>query len=144
MTDSLPEMPEFGSEARIPLVVPDLTPLKRHCPEKNKEGNPCKVPPLKDSDYCLGHAKRLKLWHHTPSVKGINAPRGHTAKFKSREEILAMISKRLDMVEERYPSLTTPEVIEMFCDLCRTYAVIAKVEVSEDIALRGWRMKGTA
>lgn len=142
--DSLDGTPDFGKPEELPLVVPDLTPVKRVCAEKNKEGNPCRVHPLKDSEYCLGHAKRLKLWHHTPTIPGVKAPRGNTAKFKSREEILAMISKRLDMLEERYPEVTTPEVIEMFCDLCRTYGVIAKVEVAENTVLRGWRMKGTA
>src|SRR5678816_1056385 len=129
--DALDETPEFGKPEELPLVVPDLTPVKRTCLEKNKEGKPCGFHPLKNMDYCLGHAKRLKLWHHTPSIKGINAPRGSTAKFKSREEILTMISKRLDMLEDKWGSVVTPEVIEMFCDLCRTYGVIAKVEVAE-------------
>lgn len=145
--DSLEGMPEFGKE-EIPLVVPDLTPEKRRCSEKNdKTGGPCKVPPLKGETVCLGHAKKLRpdlreKWQWKPRIPGIKAPRGNTQKVKTREEILAMLSRRLDLVEERYGQMCNPEVEQMICDICRTVAVVMKIEVSEELHVKGWRMKG--
>ncbi len=151
--DSLDGMPAFGKE-EIPLVVPDLTPVtpsaKRFCIEKNKTtGAPCKVPPLKGGDRCLGHAKAFSpelshQWKRKPYIPGLKAPRGDTQRVKTREEILAMLSRRLDLVEERFGQICNPEVEQMICDICRTLAVVMKIEVTEDVKVHGWRMKGTA
>jgi hypothetical protein len=150
--DSLQDMPEFGTEARIPLVVPDLAPVpaKRRCVEKNKAGEPCRVPPLKGEERCLGHAKSLSpelrdKWRKSsggiPKLSGAVAKK---AAIKSREDILGLLSHRLDLVSERYGSMSNPEVEDMICNICRTMAVVMRVEASEDVSIRGWRMKGTA
>ncbi len=151
--DPLEGMPEFDKPENIPLVVPDLTPAttsaKRYCIEKNKQGGPCKVPPLKGGDRCLGHAKAFSpelshQWKRKPSIPGLKAPRGSTQGVKTRAEILAMLSKRLDLVDERFGQICNPEVEQMICDICRTIAVVMKIEVTEDVKVHGWRMKGTA
>lgn len=147
--DSLEDMPEFDKPENIPLIIPDNTPteplpVKRQCAEKNKEGNPCRVHPLKDSQYCLGHAKRLKLWKHTPTgIPRLRAPRGNTQGVKTREQILSMLSHRLDLVNERFGEICNPEVEEMICNICRTMAVVMKIEASEDVKIKGWRMAGS-
>jgi hypothetical protein len=155
MSDSLEGMPEFDKPQEIvPLVVPDVD--KPRCTANNKAGNPCSVHPLKGEKYCLGHAKSFipelrdrftkqatAVINAKVSIPGINVPRGRTQKVKSREEILAMLSKRLDLVDERFGAICNPEVEQMICDICRTIAVVMKIEVSEDVKVHGWRMKGT-
>lgn len=155
--DSLEDMPAFDKPENlppptppenVPLVVPD-SPYKRHCIEKNKEGNPCRVPPLKTGDRCLGHSKSLSpelrdQWRRKPKV--LLKQTGGLAKveYLTREEVLSILSKRLKLWVEKYGEVIAPGVDEAICDLARTYAVVAKTEVAENVEIRGWRMKGTA
>jgi hypothetical protein len=151
--DSSEDMPAFGKpEEVIPLVVPDLTPAappeKRRCIEKNKLGEPCRVPPLKGGDRCLGHAKSLSpelrdQWRRkSKGIPKLSGPISKKADFKSREEILGILSHRLDLVTERYGQMSNPEVEDMICNLCRTIALVMKVEAAETAVVHGWRMKG--
>ena len=151
--DSLNEMPEFGKpEEQIPLVVPDLTPVpyvKPRCIEKNKAGEPCRVPPLKGGDRCLGHSKSLSpelrdKWRKKPRMVVSIGNRTVTTKYRSREELLSYLSARLDMIEERFGSICNPEVEEMICNVIRTMTAVLKVDAAEDVKATGWRMKGSA
>jgi hypothetical protein len=155
--DSSEDMPAFGKPEEIPLVVPDLTPVvpatpeKRRCKELNKAGNPCSVPPLKGGDRCLGHAKSLSpelraQWGRKgKGIPKLSGPISKKADFKSREDILGILSHRLDLVTERYGEMSNPEVEEMICNLCRTIATVMRVETAETASVPGWRMavKGT-
>jgi hypothetical protein len=151
---SLEGMPDFDKPENIPLIVPDTTPIteplpvKRHCIEKNKAGEPCKVPPLKGGDRCLGHAKslspelRLQWSRKAAGIPKASGPITKKAAIKSRDEILGLLSHRLDLITQRYRDSSTPEIEDMICNVCRTMAVVMRVEASEDVTVRGWRMKG--
>jgi hypothetical protein len=157
MPDDSLDMPEFDKPDNlppptppeiIPLVVPD-SPYKRHCIEKNKAGNPCRVPPLKGGDRCLGHSKSLSpelrdQWRRKPKVLLKQSGPFSKVDYLSREEVLSILSKRLKLWMEKFGDVMTDGVDEAICDLARTYAVVAKTEVAENAEIRGWRMKGTA
>lgn len=147
--DSLDGMPDFGKpEEIVPLVVPDLTLVK--CVATTKAGKPCPMHPLKGEKYCLGHSKSLSpelrdKWRRASGgIPKLSGPIAKKAAVKSREDILGLLSHRLDLVTERYRDMTNPEVEDMICNICRTLAVVMRVEVSEDVTVRGWRMRGTA
>lgn len=132
----------------IPLVVPDL-PVRRNCIEMSKAGTPCRVAPLKGGDRCLGHAKSLSpelrdQWRRKPKVLlHQNGPKAKV-QYLSREEVLAILSKRLNLWMEKFGAVMADGIDEAICDLARTYAIVAKTEVAENAEIRGWRMKGSA
>lgn len=141
------EMPEFDKPENIPLVVPDLTPIL--CIATTKAGEPCPMRPLKGEKYCLGHAKSISpelrdKWRKKPHLVSRQMGRPCKARYKSREEILEILSKRLDLWVSKFGEAINGEVDEAICNLARTYAAVAKVEVAEGAEVRGWRMKGTA
>ena len=136
---TLPPEPE-----NIPLVVPDLTPVKPHCHGLNKLGGPCSVHPLKGEKYCLGHAKRLapelcaKWKMVTPRgadknrvSKSQRAMRRNTNHY-SKEELMAFLTERLELVKERFGQMVNPETEEMICNLIRTMVAVNKMEVALD------------
>ncbi len=141
------EMPEFDKPENIPLVVPDNTPIL--CIATTKAGEPCPMHPLKGEKYCLGHAKSIApelrdKWRNTPKLVSRQMGRPCRAKYKTREEILEILSKRLDLWMEKFGGVLTEGIDDAICNLARTYAAVAKVEIGEGIEVRGWRMKGTA
>lgn len=150
MSDSLEGMPEFAkpAEENIPLVVPDTS--KPKCEATTKAGTPCSVPPMHGQKYCLGHSKALSpelrdKWRSKrtlPSITKRTLKRDNT--FKSREEILAILSQRLDLILEKWGTIPDVNIEERICDICRTMAVVMKVEAVEDVQAKGWRMRGTA
>lgn len=147
------DMPEFGKPEEIPLVVPDLTPLKRRCESTKKDGvTPCAVPPLKAEKYCLGHAKKLipgmkQKWSGLRGL-GRNVSKTQrtirrTVSHYTKEELLALLSGRLDLVKERFGAMTNPEVEDMICNLVRTMAAVYKIEQAESLTeTPGFRMRG--
>lgn len=152
--DSLEGMPEFTKpEEKIPLVVPDTTPLKPHyCHGTTKAGKPCTFPHTKTSNYCITHdpaitdEKRLE-WKRKPKV--YTKPMGDHShadkpKFKTREEVLAILSRRLDVWMNQFGDVMKAEVDQAICELCKTYAAVYRVESKdgEDATAKGWRMKG--
>jgi len=147
--DSLQGMPEFDRPENIPVViVPDQKPNKKICKATTKAGKPCPMHTVKGSeDYCLGHAKSLdpalrQQWRTKQRV--LLGPVGVAKlKYYSREEVLAILTKRIALWMDRFGDVLTEGVDEAICDLARTYAVVAKVEVAENAEIRGWRMKGT-
>lgn len=156
MTDG--EMPEFGKEDHIPLVVPDLTPevpQKKtrklrvdHCEGFTKVGKPCGFAHQKGRPFCIQHdpaisAEQKQAWRKVPRKPQVS-PMGTQAKYKTREEILEILSKRLDVWMKQFGTIINPDVDEAICNLARTYALVAKVEAAEGVEVRGWRMKGTA
>lgn len=141
-----PDMPAFDKPEIIPLVVPDLTPAvpeKRRCIGKNKAtGNPCKVSPLHGEKYCLGHAKGLapelsakwKMIGRGPAKGAVSRSQRSTRKqvgVMSKDDLLSLLSGRLDLIQERFGQTTTPEVEEMICNVIRTMAAVHKIELPE-------------
>lgn len=149
--DSLEGMPEFEKPAEeiVPLVVPDITPAKPRCEGTKKDGTPCGTPPLKGEKLCLGHAKSIApemrdKWRRIRTgIPRIDKGLPRKNKFYSREDLLDLLSKRLDLVKDRFGDVCNPEVDEMICNIIRTFAAIYKIETAEvDEKAAGWRMKG--
>ena len=150
--DSLEGMPEFDKPENIPLVVPDLsTPVVRSerpkCTATKKDGSACLVPPLRGEKFCLGHAKSIapelrQKW--VALSKGV--PRRPAASRRkvghyTKDELLAYLSERLDLVKERFGEICNPEVDEMICNIVRTMGVIYRIEdASEKEKAKGWRI----
>lgn len=156
--DSLDGMPEFTkpSESEPILIIPDQTPPKKqrklrsdHCQGTKKDGRPCGFAQQKDRPFCIQHdpaisAEQKQAWRKVPRKPRV-APMGVQATFvyKSREEILQILSKRLDVWVKAFGEVLQPGVDDAICDLCRTYAAVAKVELGQGVGeVRGWRMKG--
>lgn len=154
------EIPAFDKPENIPLVVPDLPAEKKprklrvdHCAGTTKHGTPCGFAHQKESLYCIAHDPAISdeqrnQWRKLPK-RPRTGPMGRPplkpeAQYKSREEILEILSKRLDIWMEKFGNILSVGVDDAICDLCRTYAVVAKVEVAEGAEVRGWRMRGTA
>lgn len=151
--DSLEDMPAFDKPENIPLIVPDTTPLsppvKRHCIENNKAGLPCKVPPLKGGDRCLGHAKSFApelrdQWRRKKKVLLRQCGSEAKVEYLTREEVLSILSKRLKLWMKNFGEVISEGVDDAICELAKTYACVARTEVAENVEIRGWRMKGTA
>lgn len=149
MSDSLEGMPEFSKPAEeiVPLVVPDTS--KPKCEATTKAGNPCTVPPMHGEKYCLGHAKslapELRAKWRSLSIgvpKRLPASRRKVGHY-SKEELLAYLSERLDLVKERFGQMCNPEVEETICNIVRTMAVVYRLDTPDaDEKAVGWRAKG--
>lgn len=143
LMDSLEGMPEFDKPENIPLVVPDEA--KPNCQATKKDGSPCSVHPLKGEKYCLGHSKSLSpelraKWSAKRTLPAVSRRNLKAGPYKSREEILSILSQRLDLVLEKWGTIADPNIEERICDLCRTMAVVMKVEVAGDGKVKGWRI----
>lgn len=148
--DPLDGMPEFDKPENIPLVVPDLTPVKPHCQATKKDGvTPCKVPPLKGEKYCLGHSKSLSpelrdKWRRLATgIPKTERTVRRKLPFYDKEDLLGFLSQRLDLVKERFGQMTNPEVEDMICNIVRTMAAVHKIEqVETEKESTGFRMRG--
>lgn len=152
--DSLDGMPDFDKPENIPLVVPDLPekkPRKRRsdsCQGMKKDGTPCGFAHQKDRPFCIQHDPAIsyeqkQAWRKKPRKPRVLPMSNNQAVYLSREEILAILSKRIKVWMDRFGETIAAGVDESICDLCRTYAAVAKVELSEGVGeVRGWRMKG--
>ena len=149
MSDSLEGMPEFDKPENIPLVVPDKRKLRSdHCAGIKKDGTPCGFAHQKTSAYCIQHdpaisAEQKQAWRKVPRKPRVVPHRTQNVTYKSREEILAILSKRLDVWIREFGDVMKAEVDNAICDLCRTYAAIMRIEGEGAQEVRGWRMKGT-
>lgn len=152
--DSLSDMPAFDKPENIPLVVPDVPEKKHrklradHCEGTKKDGTPCGFPKRKDRPFCLAHdptvpEEQRQAWRKTPRKPRVLPMGGAQAQYLSREEILAILSKRLKIWMDKFGDMINPEVDEAVCNLCRTYAAVAKVELGEGVEVRGWRIGRT-
>lgn len=155
--DSLPDMPEFDKPENIPLVVPDTSsppPKKQrklrvdHCAGTKKDGTPCGFAHQKGKLYCISHdpevsEEQKQAWRKVPRKPRLLPMGTQKRNYYSREEILQILSKRIKVWMDRFGEMVTPEIDDAICDLCRTYATVAKVEIAEGAGeVRGWRMKG--
>jgi hypothetical protein len=140
---------------RIPLVVPDLTPIPpgevkrpvRRCQATTKAGNICGTFCLKDEDVCLGHSKTRNMGsaqragHQMKRMKAYAKPHKFS-KPMTKEELLALLSERMRAFVRHYGDIPTALTEEIICDLARTYAIVSKIDGAEQAAKLGWRMKG--
>lgn len=151
MDDSLDGMPDFGKPEEIPLVVPDLPPPRagKKCAATTKAGNPCTTPAHDGTPFCIAHDPAItsevrSQWQSKggASHNGWKLDRRH--KPFTKREILQIITSRLTRFMEKFGEVDTIEATEIFCELCRTWAAVAKVDLSKDeeAKVHGWRMKG--
>lgn len=68
------------------------------------------------------------------------APKNHQPLTK--EQLLALLSHRLEKFIERFGDVPTPETEEVICEIARTYAICSKIDGAEAAEKLGWRMKG--
>ncbi len=146
---SLEGMPEFDKPQEIiPLVVPDRP--KHLCIATTKAGNLCNFTKALSSDYCVPHNPAITHEQRQEWRKRRTGahPRRVTATkvttYKSREELLSILSVRMDKFIERFGDTVNVEVEQVICDMARTYCVVLRVEVEGEVKAQGWRMKGTA
>lgn len=148
--DSLEGMPEFDKPENIPLVVPDLTPVKPRCQSTKKDGiTPCKVPPLKGEKYCLGHSKALApelrdKWRRLGrGIPKTDRTIRRQLPYYTKDDLLGFLSKRLDLVKERFGEMCDAATEEMICNIVRTMAAVYKIEAIEaEKENPGFRMRG--
>lgn len=159
--DSLSEMPEFGKPPEdIPVViVPDQLPAeppkkKRklrvdHCAGTKRDGTPCGFAKQKNKQFCISHdpevsEEQKNAWRKLPRKPRLLPMGVQATQYYTREEILEILSKRIKVWMDRFGDLINPGVDDAICDLCRTYAAVAKVEIAEGAGeVRGWRMRGS-
>lgn len=154
--DSLDGMPEFTKpqEETIPLVVPDTTPephAEHFCHGLNKAGKRCRMPHQRGKLYCVPHdpeitKEQMQEWRKRPRKPKL-LPMGRVSTpgaYFTREEILEILTKRLKVWMATFGEVLQPGVDDAICDLCRTYAAVAKVEIGEGVGeVRGWRIGRT-
>lgn len=155
MSDSLEGMPEFGkpSEEIVPLVVPDTTPFRSPhlCNGLSKAGKPCGFPHQKDRLFCIQHdpaipEEKRHEWKRKPRKPRL-VPMGEQAhakhEFFSREEVLEILTRRMKVWMRDFGDVMQPGVDDAICNLAKAYAVVAKVELGNEVEeVKGWRMKG--
>ncbi len=140
--DGLEDIP-FGPqpEEKLPLVVPDLTPIpavehSRKCAATTKAGKPCPTPTVKGGDYCMGHSlsfskeKRAEWREKSAGVKRVRQKFTVSLKGgaqpKTIPEVLLILSRRIDLFIGKFGEVADPAVDETLCDLARTYVQVFK------------------
>lgn len=161
--DSLDGMPEFGKpdEEKVPLVVPDqseplpvpntdhvLSPDFR-CKGVNKKGAPCSFPKRRDSLYCTAHDPAItKEMRNAWLAKGRRNAKNPAVKAfgpKKKQDLLELLSRRLDAFEEKFGGMSSPEVESTFCMLAKTYCYILTAEGANEEEVGGkWRIGSRA
>jgi hypothetical protein len=152
--DDIPFGPPPSNE-QVPLVVPDTTaPLnldgdrwaKRRAAGKlckgvsTVNGALCRFPHGHNSDYCYIHdpsvtqeerdhnRKKPKIkW----AVSNVTSIKKFKASTKSVEEVMYLLSCRMDAFVDRFGSVPSPEVEETICDLIRTFIALKKCQNDE-------------
>lgn len=149
MADDVSEMPDFDKPENIPVViVPDRR--KHACIATTKAGKPCCFPKALGTEYCVPHNPAITEDQRQEWRKKRTGahPRSTTSKtvvkYKSKEDLLTILSTRFDKFLERFGDTVSIEVEEVICDMARTYCAVLKTEVEGEIKTQGWRMKGSA
>ena len=148
MDESLEDMPQFDKPENIPLVIPDDVHPDHFCKHVKPDGSKCRFMRnrAKGRDFC---------WHHDPAVTqeerhACRARGGSTDKIvtfkrsyrpKTREEILLLLSIRMDQFQGKFRDVSSPEVELTICQMARTYISVLEAKADEDVKVSGWRMK---
>lgn len=138
------EAPAFGKPEEIPLVVPEIPSYL--CTAKNKKGEPCGFTHRTGSAFCTVHDPTITdeqrdEWRRNKKGKKYVTQK---TKAKSRQELLEILSGRLDMFLENHGHTSSVEVEMTICDMARTYIAVLRADVEGDAKVRGWRMKGAS
>lgn len=155
--DGLEDIP-FGPqpEEKLPLVVPDTTPVipaRVPCSALTKAGLPCPTPVVKGGTLCMGHTlkgDKAKMSEYRQKSAGVKRIRksftvslgGHT-KPMTVSEVLLIISRRIELHTQRFGEVMDPAADEILCDLARTYVAVYKCnsdEAATGIAAQ-WNLK---
>ena len=144
-------------EENIPLVVPDTTPPEKYhgiagyeaakakatCGGTKKNGEPCGWVVTKPGDYCYPHDPSV-----TPEMR--RASRGKRIfpklsgrrKTKTKEDVLKLVSARLDQWVELWSTHLTPETEATFCQLINAYCNVYKCTSDEAaLGIAHWSLK---
>ena len=131
-------------------MLDESLPRPKHlCHGTNKAGNPCGFAKALGTDYCVVHNPAITEEQRQEWRKRRNGgtnPRKPVAlvehHYKSRAELLEILSKRIDTFLERFGDAGGIPVEQTICDMMRTYCCVLKVEAEGEIVAKGWRMKG--
>lgn len=136
-------------DAIEPLVVPDIhavgvSKVGGSCKATAKSGRPCGWRSVfQDSNLCQAHDPRTansERWAgmarkrkgtKNPEKVSLKKLRG-LSKVKTKEDLLRLLSYRIDRFIAKFGDLVTPEVEESICNMIRTYAVVMRVELADD------------
>ena len=144
-------------EENIPLVVPDTTPEKSNrirgyearvakgatCCATKKNGKPCGWPVKVKGTYCFPHdpaitkeqRRAMQSKRHFPKLTGRRTP-------KTKEDVLELVSRRLDQWVEQWNVALTPETEATFCQLVNTYCNVYKCTSDEAaLGIAHWSLK---
>ncbi len=144
-------------EESIPLVVPDTTPEKDYhlkgyesrvakgakCSGTKKNGAPCGWPVKAAGGYCFPHdpsitkeqRRALNAKRHFPKLSGKH-------KAKTKEDVLALVSARLDQWVSQWSTVLTPETEATFCQLVNAYCNVYKCTSDEAaLGIAHWSLK---
>lgn len=108
-----------------------------------KAGGPCPTPVVKGTDRCMGHSllidkeKRAEWRAKSAGIKKVR--RSYTVSIKNGpaktiQEVLLIVSKRIDLLMEKFGEVADPTVDETLCDLARTYVQVYKCGSDEAAA----------
>lgn len=120
----------------------------RICAGTKKSGVRCGWIVGKPGDYCHVHNPNItdeQRWAHVrkphrPRI--LTGPKGGTRTIKTVEDVLELISQRLDGYIACWGATTTPETEQTICELIRTFVQVKKCSTdSEALDAAGWSMK---
>jgi hypothetical protein len=144
-------------EEIIPLVVPDTSSAKPFhfkareaaaakglsCIGTKKNGDPCGWIVSKPGGYCYIHdpaiteeqRKASRSKRHFPKLTGKRTT-------KTKEDVLALVSARLDQWIAQWSTALTPETEATFCQLVNTYCNVYKCTSDEAaLGIAHWSLK---
>ena len=144
-------------EESIPLVVPDATPEKSFhvrgreaaaakglsCVGTKKNGDPCGWIVGKPGDYCYIHDPTITPeTRHTNRSKRIFPKLSGKRHVKTKEDVLKLVSARLDQWVAQWNTALTPETEATFCQLVNTYCNVYKCTSDEAaLGVAHWSLK---
>ncbi len=144
------------AEGSIPLVVPDTTPEKYHgiagykaasakatCAGTKKNGEKCGFLVTKVGDYCYPHDPAVTPEQRRASRgKRIFPKLSGRRKTKTKEDVLNLVSARLDQWVSQWSTVLTPETEATFCQLVNTYCNVYKCTSDEAaLGIAHWSLK---
>ena len=149
--DDKPEgMPEFGEPGELPPAqqAPAVKQKKEHCQAITKNGNRCGFYPQHGGKkFCCVHdpdipAEQKRAWRQHNGSKTAGIARA-SSRPKSKKDLIAILSLRLDRFILRFGSDSNVQVEETVCHIVRTIAYVMSVEAEEVGGIKGWRMPKT-
>lgn len=144
-------------EEKIPLVVHDTSPAKQYhfkghqaafdkgltCIGTKKTGKPCGWVVGKPNTYCYVHDPTITAEQRKADQKKRIFPRlSGKHPVKTKEDVLALVSARLDQWVAQWATHLTVETEATFCQLVNTYCNVYKCTSDEAaLGVAHWSLK---